>query len=239
MILSRFKPAPSSLTWMTMLAPSWNALSEMVPQGSLPRAFAGLRRLDAVIDGVADHVGERVFEVLDDADVDLDVFTHPSSSRACLAVIRARSRTVRMYWRNVGPQGHQRTFMMVPEFGESRSTWSWASSGSGLPPLPRSIAWRSRPCARWRSRPRGPASGRASDIDANRAGARRPRLRRLGAGPPGRRGTGGAGCGISRAGCKPRRGGQLSEQPRLVRLQPIGAADGLRHHLAHRVHRPE
>ena len=51
------------LTW----PPSWKARSSSRPSAGLPRRDAVVGRLDAVVDGVADQVGQRVVDGLDDA----------------------------------------------------------------------------------------------------------------------------------------------------------------------------
>ena len=56
---------------MTTWLPFWKALSAIVPTGGLPTRSALVARLDAVIDRVADHVHERVGQLLDDELVDL------------------------------------------------------------------------------------------------------------------------------------------------------------------------
>ncbi len=63
--------APSSSTSMTTWLPFWKALSAIVPTGGFPTRRRSSRWLDAVIDGVADHVHQRIAELLDDELVDL------------------------------------------------------------------------------------------------------------------------------------------------------------------------
>ena len=63
--------APSSATSMTMRPPACSADSRMVPSAGLPARDALVRRLDAVVDRVADHVRQRIGELLDHGLVDL------------------------------------------------------------------------------------------------------------------------------------------------------------------------
>ena len=55
---------------------------------------AFLRRLDAVVDGVAHHVGERIDQQLDQLLVELG-FLPPCAGTACLPTVAVRSRTTR------------------------------------------------------------------------------------------------------------------------------------------------
>ena len=70
-----FNPPPSSVMRNTM-PPDWcSAVMRIVPTAFLPRASANVRRFEAVIDGVADHVRDRILQLLDDGGVDFDVLT--------------------------------------------------------------------------------------------------------------------------------------------------------------------
>ena len=65
-IFSRFRPAPSSLTSITMLPPLCWAESTSWPTGSLPDATR-FGRLDAVVQAVAHQVRQRIDDALDQA----------------------------------------------------------------------------------------------------------------------------------------------------------------------------
>ena len=81
-------PRPSSSTSMTTWLPFWKALSAMVPTGGLPTREALVARLDAVVDGVADHVHEGSRELLDDELVDLGL--RAGDDQVHLLVVLAR-----------------------------------------------------------------------------------------------------------------------------------------------------
>ena len=70
----RLMPAPSSETSMTMRPERCGADSRTRPSAGLPAAMRVLRRFEAVVDGVADHVGQRIGEALDHRLVDLGAF---------------------------------------------------------------------------------------------------------------------------------------------------------------------
>ena len=64
--------APSSAISMTMLPPWWEALRRRRrPAAGLPARGAPSARLDAVVDAVADHVHQRVVDVLDHLAIEL------------------------------------------------------------------------------------------------------------------------------------------------------------------------
>ncbi len=71
--LSRPMPRPSSVTEMTMRPARCSAISLIVPSGGLAGGDAVFRRLQPVIHRVADHMGQRISQFLDDRLVDLGV----------------------------------------------------------------------------------------------------------------------------------------------------------------------
>ena len=71
--LSGSMPAPSSMISMLTWPPSWKARRSRRPSAGLPLATPHLRRLDAVVAGVADQVGQRVLDRLEDRLVELGV----------------------------------------------------------------------------------------------------------------------------------------------------------------------
>ena len=68
------RPAPSSLTSMMMLPPSWNALSSRIPVSFLPAAPSDLRHLQPVVEGVAHQVHQRIADLLEHDLVELRTF---------------------------------------------------------------------------------------------------------------------------------------------------------------------
>ena len=66
-------PAPSSTTSRTTWLPRGWARRRSCPRRGFPARLAHRRRLDAVIDGVADDVHQRIAELLDDQLVQLDL----------------------------------------------------------------------------------------------------------------------------------------------------------------------
>ena len=75
---SRSMPPPSSSISMTMWLPRCSARSSIVPWAGLPARCAHLGQLDAVVEGVAHQVQQRVGEVLDHELVQLGLLAvHP------------------------------------------------------------------------------------------------------------------------------------------------------------------
>jgi hypothetical protein len=70
---SAFMPRPSSAIRMTMWSPSWRASRRTSDFSGLPAAPLQ-RRFDAVVDGIADQVDDRIGQVLDHRLVDLGIF---------------------------------------------------------------------------------------------------------------------------------------------------------------------
>ena len=86
-------PRPSSRTVMTTLPPAWRAEISSVPVVGLAGRVALLRRLEAVVERVADEVHERVAERVDDGAVELGVLADELAARpACRAWSRGRGR---------------------------------------------------------------------------------------------------------------------------------------------------
>ena len=73
--------APSSEISMLTWPPSWKARRARRALGGLARGLARLRGLDAVVDGVADEVGQRVLDGLEDGLVELGVVAVASRAR--------------------------------------------------------------------------------------------------------------------------------------------------------------
>ena len=66
-------PAPSSLISMLTWPPSWKARSVKVPSAGFPCRDADFGRFDAVVDRIADDVGQRILDRLEDRLVQLGV----------------------------------------------------------------------------------------------------------------------------------------------------------------------
>ena len=67
------RPAPSSLTSMMMLPPSWKALSSSVPVSLLPAARRTSGSLHAVVERVAHEMHQRIADLLEHGLVELGV----------------------------------------------------------------------------------------------------------------------------------------------------------------------
>ena len=157
-------PPPSSMIVMTTWFDSWAAESRMVPVGVLPRATPLRRRLDAVVDAVADQVHEGLADLVDDGLVDARAPRPRGSARSPCPVWRARSRTRRGKRSKTWRMGSIRTSMTV--------SWSWLRDAR--PPGAR------RRAARGAASCAGRAARRASFADLLELGAVDDQLARPG-----------------------------------------------------------
>ena len=89
----RSMPAPSSATSMMMRPERCAAARRTLPCAGLPAAIAHFRLLEAVVDRVADHVGQRIGEPLDHRPVDFGRFALGMQTHL-LADASATSRTI-------------------------------------------------------------------------------------------------------------------------------------------------
>jgi hypothetical protein len=103
-------PLPSSLTSITMWFSSWRADRSTRPRAGFPAA-ARRRGLDAVVDGVAQQVDQRVAQRLQDGAVELG-FAAGHLEVDLLPVFWARSRTMRGIRWNTPSIGSIRAFMI-------------------------------------------------------------------------------------------------------------------------------
>ena len=92
---SRSMPPPSSVTVMASMPARWRASTRMRAVLRLAGGRRCVRRLDAVIDGVAEQVRQRRFQLLEDVAIHLGVAWPSISRRTCLSSVRAMSRTRR------------------------------------------------------------------------------------------------------------------------------------------------
>ena len=73
LIRSVSRPRPSSAISMMMWPPSWQAESRIVPRSGLPAARRSRRHLEAVVGGIAHHVGQRILDEVEHLAVELGV----------------------------------------------------------------------------------------------------------------------------------------------------------------------